>query len=142
MRDLAIGELANTTGCKVQTIRYYEQIGLMPPPPRTTGGQRRYADQHVRRLTFIRHARDLGFDIETIRQLLAMADQPDRPCGEVDLIARRHVAEINTKIEQLTGLRSEMQRMIRQCKRGRISECRIIGTLADHGRQIGKEHLA
>ncbi len=131
MRDLAIGELAGTTGCKVQTIRYYEQIGLMPHPPRTSGGQRRYADEHVSRLAFIRHARDLGFDIEAIRQLLALADQPDLRCGEVDQIARQRVAEIDTKIEQLAGLRSEMKRMIRQCKRGRISECRIIGTLAN-----------
>jgi DNA-binding transcriptional MerR regulator len=133
MRDLAIGELAARTNCKVQTVRYYEEIGLMPLPPRSAGGQRRYSEVHVGRLGFIRHARDLGFEVEAIRQLLALSDQPDRPCGEVDQIARRHLAEIDSKIERLSGLRKEMQRLIRSCGQGRIADCRVIGALAEHG---------
>lgn len=129
MKDRAIGELAKATGCKVQTIRYYEQIGLLPAPPRTAGGQRRYSGIQARRLTFIRHARDLGFDIETIRQLLDLSDDPARSCADIDALARRHVTAIDEKIERLTGLRGEMRRMIGACRKGRISDCRIIEAL-------------
>ena len=132
MKDYSIGGLSTATGCKVQTIRYYEQIKLMPAPPRTGGGQRRYSSQHVGRLAFIRHARDLGFEIEAIRQLLTLADQPDHQCDEVDQIARSHMKEIDSKIERLMDLRKEMQRMIRSCKQGRIADCRVISTLARH----------
>lgn len=132
--DFSIGDLADATGCKVQTIRYYEQIGLMPEPPRTEGRQRRYAKEHRQRLDFIRHARELGFGVETIRELLDLADQPERACGEVDQIATLHLKDIDSKIARLTDLRGEVQRMIRSCKRGRIAECRVIEVLADHSR--------
>jgi DNA-binding transcriptional MerR regulator len=131
MSDYSIGGLSAATGCKVQTIRYYEQIKLMPAPPRTDGGQRRYAPAHVRRLSFIRHARELGFEIEAIRQLLAMSDHPERQCGGVNEIALQHVKDIDSKIERLSGLRKEMQRMIRSCRQGRIADCRIIHALAE-----------
>ncbi len=134
MKNYSIGGLSAATGCKVETIRYYEQIRLMPAPPRTEGGQRRYSNGDVSRLAFIRHSRELGFDINSIRKLLALSDQPDRQCGEVDLIARRHVKEIDSKMKRLTDLRKEMKRMIRGCKQGRISECRVISALADHER--------
>lgn len=131
MKDLSIGMLAAETGCKVETIRYYEQIDLMPLPPRSEGGQRRYSADYAERLLFIRHARELGFDIESIRQLLKLSDHPERQCGEVDTIARRHLKEIDSKIGLLMGLRKEMQRMIRSCKQGRIADCRVIGALAE-----------
>jgi DNA-binding transcriptional MerR regulator len=134
MANYPIGALSAATGCKVETIRYYEHIKLMPAPPRTAGGQRLYTEKHVSRLGFIRHARDLGFNIDTIRELLKLSDRPDQPCSQVDVIARRHLEDIDTKIERLTELRGEMQRMIRACKRGRISECRIIESLAAHSR--------
>jgi len=85
--DLTIGELARRSGYAVQTLRYYEQIGLMPKPPRSSGGQRRYGEDLQRRLLFIRHARDLGFEIEDIRSLLDLASRPDQPCASVDAIA-------------------------------------------------------
>lgn len=131
MNDFSIGMLSAETSCKVETIRYYEQIGLMPSPPRSEGGQRRYSAVHVQRLAFIRHARELGFDIDSIRQLLTLSDQPDQQCSEVDTIARRHLKDIDSKIGLLMGLRKEMQRMIRSCKQGRIADCRVISALAD-----------
>lgn len=136
----SIGDLAHATGCKVQTIRYYEQIGLMPAPSRTEGGQRRYGIEHHRRLAFIRHARDLGFDIAAIRQLLALADQPNRSCADVDKIARSHLHDINGKIARLAALQTEVRRMIARCKRGRIGDCRVIEVLADHDQCLHDRH--
>jgi DNA-binding transcriptional MerR regulator len=130
MRSFGIGELANRTGCKVETIRYYEGIKLLQPPSRSTGGQRRYSEVDATRLSFIRHARALGFDIDSVRQLLALSAQPEQSCATVDTIARRHMRDIDDKIRQLTALRREMQRMTRQCKGGRISDCRILETLS------------
>ena len=88
--DISIGELSRQTGVKVPTIRYYEGAGLIPAPARTEGKQRRYDAAAVGRLNFIRHARELGFEVEAIRELLAMNAQPDRSCAEVDRITRRH----------------------------------------------------
>jgi DNA-binding transcriptional MerR regulator len=128
--DFSIGELARRAKVKVPTIRYYEQIGLLPPPPRTAGQQRRYDATHASRLNFIRHARELGFGIEAIRELLAMSAQPNQPCAAVDEMARRHVAEIDRRIAHLTALRLELQRMVDECGRGRVCECRVIETMA------------
>lgn len=88
---LTIGTLAKKAGTKVQTIRYYEQIGLMYVPGRTEGGQRRYAETELDRLSFIRHSRQLGFSLDAIRELLHLSDHPDRPCDEADAIARRQL---------------------------------------------------
>lgn len=88
---LTIGKLAAYSGCKVQTIRYYEHIGLLPPPPRSVGNHRVYGPEHVRRLAFIRHGRELGFPLDAIRELLALSDEPDQSCEEVTQIARRHL---------------------------------------------------
>ena len=92
-REISIGQLASRTGCKVQTIRYYEQIGLMPESLRTEGNQRRYGPDHVARLAFVRHSRELGFSLEAIRELLSLADAPERPCAGADAIARRQLGE-------------------------------------------------
>jgi Cu(I)-responsive transcriptional regulator len=136
--DFPIGELARRTKVKVPTIRYYEQIGLLPPPPRTEGQQRRYDQGHVARLNFIRHARELGFEIEAIRELLTMSAKPNQSCAEVDEIARRHVAEIDRRIAHLTMLRTELQRTVDECGRGRVCECRVIETLADSSHEHGR----
>lgn len=87
MKPLAIGALSKRTGVKVPTIRYYEETGLLPRPDRTLGNQRTYGEGTVRRLRFIRHARELGFEVDAIRTLLALADQPNRPCDEADTIS-------------------------------------------------------
>ncbi|MGU3404951.1 MerR family transcriptional regulator [Methylobacterium brachiatum] len=138
--DIAIGELSRRTGVKAPTIRYYEQVGLMPVPPRTAGSQRRYGWAEVSRLNFIRHSRELGFEVDAIRELLTMNAHPDRSCEDVDLIARRHLAEVERRIERLSALRDELARMIGACGHGRIEQCRVIEVLSDHGRCEDQEH--
>ncbi len=113
--DYSIGALARRAGYAVQTVRYYEQIGLMPEPARTVGGQRRYSDDLVRRLLFIRHARDLGFAVDDIRSLLDLAARPEQSCSSVDAIAETHLAAIDAKIASLKALRGEINRMLKCC---------------------------
>jgi DNA-binding transcriptional MerR regulator len=137
--DLAIGELSRRTGVKVPTIRYYEQIGLLPAPVRTEGQQRRYGTDEVRRLNFIRHARELGFEVGAIRQLLGLAADPDRCCGEAHEITRAHLDDVNDRIARLTALRDELEAMV-TCDHRRISECRIIEVLADHRNCRYRQH--
>lgn len=132
-QEISIGLLSKRTDVKIATIRYYEQSGLMPSPSRTGGNRRTYDEVSERRLKFIRHARQLGFEVDAIRQLLDLSDQPDRPCDEADVIARAHLADIDNKIARLTALRSEVGRMVRECSHGRVCECRVIHVLADHG---------
>lgn len=127
----SIGDLARKADCKVQTIRYYEQIGLMPEPVRTSGNQRRYGRFHIERLAFIRHSRDLGFPLEAIRDLLKLTDRPNQSCQAVDAIARVQVQEVSQKIKRLQALKGELERMINGCGHGRISECRIVEVLSD-----------
>lgn len=128
-----IGKLASATGVKIPTIRYYEQIGLLAPPPRTASDRRLYDAAALRRLTFIRHARDLGFGLETVRSLLDLSDQPDRPCVEVNLIAEHHLAQITAKTAQLRALEAELTRMTAECAGGRVSTCKVIEALSDPG---------
>lgn len=130
--NLAIGELSQRTGVKVPTIRYYEQIGLVPLPARTEGKQRRYGEGEVSRLNFIRHARELGFEVEDIRQLLALTEEPQQACHAADSIARQHRDEITQRIDRLIALKRELERMIDKCGHGRICDCRIIEVIADH----------
>jgi Cu(I)-responsive transcriptional regulator len=127
---LTIGDLARATGTKVETIRYYERVGLLPAPARTGGNYRAYAARHLGRLSFIRRARDLGFTIKQVRDLLGLSDQRDRPCEAVDAIAREHLADVDRKIADLTALRQELDNLISQCGRGTVAECRIIEALA------------
>jgi DNA-binding transcriptional MerR regulator len=129
---ISIGELSRRTGVKVPTIRYYEGAGLLPEPDRTSGQQRRYGAPAVARLNFSRHARELGFEVEAIRELLTLSGEPDRSCGEVDAIARRHRDAVERRIGQLVALRGELDRMVEECSHGRVGECRVIETLADH----------
>jgi DNA-binding transcriptional MerR regulator len=130
--EISIGELFRRTGVKVPTIRYYESVALMPTPLRSEGKQRRYAEPEVSRLAFIRHARELGFEIDAIRELLAMSAQPEQSCVEADRIARRHMSEVDRRIGQLVALRTELQRMVDACGHGRVGDCRVIETLANH----------
>ena len=129
--ELSIGQLAARTGCKVQTIRYYEQIGLMPEPLRTEGNQRRYGAQHLERLAFVRHSRELGFPLEAIRELLSLSDTPDQSCTAADEIARRQLRAVEGRMKRLKALRAELKRMVAQCSGGKISSCRVIEVLAD-----------
>ncbi|MBL7250799.1 MerR family transcriptional regulator [Alloalcanivorax marinus] len=128
----AIGALSRATDCKVETIRYYEKIGLMPEPARSDGNQRRYADRHRERLHFIRHGRELGFSISAIRELLDLCDRKHRDCAAVDAMARRHRDAVADRIRALTALRDELDRMIRRCAGGDVAHCGVIEVLGDH----------
>lgn len=128
---IAIGVLSRQTGVNIETIRYYERIRLIPPPPRTDSRRRLYGVEDVRRLTFIRHARDLGFDIAAIKTMLALQEAPDASCEEVSQIATDQLAAVESRIRRLLGLRSELTRMINDCENGKMATCRIIEVLAD-----------
>lgn len=128
---LSIGKLAAAAGVKVPTIRYYEQIGLLPEPGRSAGNQRLYGREAVDRLAFIRHARELGFPLEAIRDLLSLSDRPDQSCEGADAIAQVQLAEVKRRIARLEALKEELERMIRQCEGGRIADCRVIEALGD-----------
>lgn len=129
---IPIGKLSEATGVKVPTIRYYEQIGLLPEPGRSAGNQRLYGRQVQERLAFIRHARDLGFPLEAIRELLSLSDNPDHPCAAADDIARRQLRAVNARIDRLLALRAELERMVEHCARGTIAGCRVIEVLGNH----------
>jgi len=129
---LTIGKLGQAAGVKVPTIRYYEQIGLLPEPERSAGNQRLYPRAALDRLAFIRHARELGFPLEAIRDMLSLSDKPDRPCAAVDDIARAQLAATRARIARLQALEAELERMLAQCACGTISDCRVIEVLSDH----------
>ena len=126
----SIGELARTTGTKVETIRYYERIRLLPAPARTGGNYRAYAGYHLGRLSFIRRGRDLGFSLDKVRELLRLSDDRDRSCAEVDRIAGLHLVEVERKLADLAALRIELRQLVDQCRHGTVAECRIIEALA------------
>lgn len=133
-RVMPIGSLADRTGVKVETIRYYEQVGLLPPPERTEGNQRRYGRTHLERLAFIKHARDLGFPVDGIRALLRLSDSPAMSCDEAHAISIAHLAEVRHKIARLRSLESELERIAATCSGGVAAcDCAIIEALADHG---------
>jgi DNA-binding transcriptional MerR regulator len=131
--QLAIGEVARASGVKVPTIRYYEQIGLLTPPPRSEGNRRLYGEAEIRRLAFIRHARELGFEIESIRTLVSLQDDPDQSCAAADALAKQHLETVEQRIRSLQALKGELEAMVEGCRHGRIDECRVIEVLADHG---------
>ena len=137
--DLSIGELSRQAGVKATTIRFYEGAGLMPKPPRSEGDRRLYDAGHVRRLSFIRHARELGFEMADVRALLELSDRPEGDCGLADEIAGRHLTAVEAKIDKLTALKGELERMISQCSHGVVADCRVIEALADHA-HCGGEH--
>jgi Cu(I)-responsive transcriptional regulator len=128
---LTIGALARATGTKVETIRYYERIGLLLQPARTaTGNYRAYTAEHLGRLSFVRRSRDLGFTLDEVRALLDLADQRERGCAAVDAIARAHLADVERKIADLSALRQELREIIGRCGHGTVAECRIIEALS------------
>ena len=129
---LTIGKKGEAAGVKVPTIRYYEQIGLLPEPDRSAGNQRLYGQSALDRLAFIRHARELGFPLDAIRDLLSLSDRPDQSCAAADVIARAQLAEVESRLARLTALKGELERMVVQCAGGRIADCRVIEVLGDH----------
>ncbi len=139
-KENTIGWLAKQTNTKVQTIRYYEQIGLMPVARRSEGNRRLYDQGHMERLAFIRHSRELGFSLDQIRELLSLSDDPDRPCHEIDAIAQMHLEDVQNKIARLRGFEKELKRMVCECAGGHVSGCRIIEVLSDHSLCLSEGH--
>ncbi|TPW30581.1 helix-turn-helix domain-containing protein [Martelella alba] len=129
----SIGELSRRTGVKVPTIRYYEQSGLLQPAERSEGNQRRYGVEELERLSFIRHARDLGMSLEAILELIELSGHPEKPCGRADAIAREHLASIRSKIARLQMLETELERIASKCDGHAVGECYVLRSLSDHG---------
>lgn len=128
--QLTIGQVSSKTGCKIPTIRYYEEIGLLTEATRTEGGHRVYGEDDVRRLVFIRHGRDLGFSLDTIRSLSELASNKDQSCAEVDVLASAHLEEVEEKLRLLSAMREALQELLDQCRQTTILECRVIEALS------------
>lgn len=126
---MKISEAATASGCHIETIRYYERIGMLPLPERTRGGYRDYAAPEVDRLRFITRGRDLGFSLDEIRSLLGLADDPGLSCADVDQLARRHLVEITQRIGELERIATELKRTISGCAGGQRGRCAILGAL-------------
>lgn len=134
--SLRIGEVARLSGCSPETIRHYEKVGLLEAPLRSSSGYRVYDIDAVDRLGFIRHGRELGLDLRTIGELLALADHPDADCRAVEWIASKHLQQIEARIASLQQLAGELRAMVSQCRGGRVAECRIIEALFRRGSEI------
>ncbi len=128
-----IGQLARETNLHAQTLRYYEHQDLLTPSARTAGGQRRYSAADRQRLHFIRHAREFGFPIDAIRELISLAHDDERSCADIDDIARRQQALVRRRIALLRELDAELERMIAACDGGQVADCRVLEVLGHHG---------
>lgn len=126
---MKISEASAVSGCHVETIRYYEREGLMPPPARTAAGYRAYTDEEVQRLRFITRGRELGFSLDAIRSLLALAGDASLTCAEVDRLARQHLAEIRARVRELNRMAHELERTITRCEGGGRGQCTILDAL-------------
>lgn len=137
MREVTIGEAARESGVKVTTIRFYEERGLLPAPVRSEGGQRLYGEPEIARLRFIRHARDLGFGMEALGELLELAGHPAAPCHDADRLAEQRLADVRRRIAALRALEGELERMLSACRHGRVESCAVIESLSDHANCTG-----
>lgn len=138
-QEFSIGRLATETGVKVPTIRYYEDIGLIDPPGRTAGNQRRYGRAALDRLRFIAHARAMGFPMESLKAMLRISRHQEAPCADIDDLVRGRLDEVDERIRRLTALRRELAGMLDSHRHGSVAECRIIEVLSDH-EECAHEH--
>ncbi|WP_331374839.1 MerR family transcriptional regulator [Sinorhizobium chiapasense] len=129
VKGLQRAELARRTGCNLETVRYYEKVGLLPEPPRTAAGYRSYDTWHERRLRFVLRARELGFSLDEIRELLRLADERDRPCAEARDVAAVHLADVRAKIADLKRMERVLKDVVAECGSGTRPECPLIETL-------------
>lgn len=126
---LTIGKVSELSGVHIETIRYYERVGLTPRADRTRNGRRAYNEHDAQRLAFIRHARNVGFDVEAIRSLLGLQQTPQATCSRASALAEAQLKQVEKKIAQLSLLRRELRRMIRSCRNGTIADCQIMDGL-------------
>ncbi len=129
-KSMQIGDLSQRSGVNIETIRYYERIGVLPAPARLPNGRRSYDEADAQRLGFIRHARDLGFDLASVRILLGLQEQPEASCENASRIAQAQLEAVENRITSLLSLRDELSRMVSECRRGIVSECRVIEALS------------
>jgi MerR family mercuric resistance operon transcriptional regulator len=129
--DLTIGAVSKTTGCNIETIRYYERIGLVCHPPRSAGGHRVYDPDHVKELVFVLRCRELGFSIEEIRSLLRLAEGHEGTCAEVKVLALDHANNVQIKIAHLQKIERKLRNMASKCRgdTSPVPQCAIIETL-------------
>ena len=130
--QLGIGALSKQTGCNIETIRYYERKGLLPDPPRTQGGHRLYGGDHLKRLTFIRRSRGLGFTLEEVRGLLRLVDGGHYTCAEVKTVTLNHLADIRGKLADLRKLEKVLKGLAAQCTGDGTPDCPIVEALFEH----------
>ena len=126
---VTIGALSKQTGCHIETVRYYERIGVLLKPPRTEGGHRLYGKEHIKRLMFVRRSRELGFSLGEIRTLLKLVDGRQYTCREVKALMEEHLGDIKKKISDLKRLQKTLADISLQCEGGMVPECPIIDTL-------------
>lgn len=124
-------DLAGLTGCNIETIRYYENIGVMPQPPRTAKLYRTYHESQVGRLRFIMRAREPGFALEEVRDLLALVDGGAQTCGEVQVVANTHLASVRAKIADLRCIEHVLSSTVAQCTGDNAPECPVIDALTE-----------
>lgn len=129
---VAIGELSRLTRCNIETIRFYEKIGILAKPVRSAGGHRMYGPAHVERLSFVRRARELGFTLDQVRALLRLSDEPDRSCTEAKSLAQMHLDEVRAKINDLLAMQRALTDLIGQCETGDGTDCALLEALAHH----------
>jgi MerR family mercuric resistance operon transcriptional regulator len=128
---IQIGELSGRTGCNIETIRYYERIGLLPRPPRSASRYRLYEGADVNRLTFVRRARELGFTLDEVRALLALSsDRGEEACSEVRRLAHTHLADIRARIADLRSMERVLSEAVRGCDAGERPGCPLIAALS------------
>ena len=130
---LPIGELSRRTRVNIETVRYYEKIGLMPSPARSEGGHRLYGNGHLLRLNFVRRARDLGFTLNEIRNLLDLAEKRDRPCAEARVVAAAHLGDVRAKLAALRRMEKVLVEMVARCAEGDTPDCPILEALLEGG---------
>ena len=131
--SFSIGELSRHSGVNIETIRYYERIKMLPPPPRTGSGRRVYGPPEGRILAFIRRSRDLGFTLEEIRAMLALGGPGRAPCADVHRIASAHLVNVRTKLADLVKLEAILAETVAQCSDGATPDCPVLDIL-DAGR--------
>ena len=128
---LSIGDLSERTGCPVETIRYYERAGILRAPPRTASGRRVYGEAHVRQLAFARRARDLGFSLERVRQLMRLVDQPEAARADARAIASAHRDEVQQKISELQRIVGQLDAILSECAAATGPDCPILRALSE-----------
>lgn len=143
---MKIGEISEKSGIPVETIRYYEKIGLLPAPERQDNGYRAYRQAHLDRLLFIKRCRGLDMAQDEIRQLIQLADNPDADCSDVDALLTRHLSHVRERLQELANLEATLERLQQACSHGRtVAECGILegltSELGDPGDAGADNHI-